>query len=311
MRVLALAGMQEWFSIARIRDAHDLIMCILHFSPLVIVFFHFLVATSLPEDFFLTDDTRQPEMFSLADAELNHVPSDSSDFISDMSLDADNTNLFSTPSENDLGFGNSLASAQWQSSCQADNDLTNGLQGRDTGPSTCGPRKEDAPLDLPLDLFNDPIKFLRGNLPPEESASQDDADMYQMLRDLFGEEKQERDPQVWAGKCVVPFIYNLCCNGPLGESTKALILNIYECHASLGFCDTPFEACCLLFVGGPSSDGMMRISEYIMRQLRTNIFLRIWEVRLALLVMQYNLKIQNNVGFRTKMKQFQHLMSTR
>lgn len=268
------------------QNPHDLIMCILRFSSLIIVF-NLFVATSLPENLLSVDDIAQPDTLNLADANLGYGPSGSSDFILDSSFDAENTDLFNIPSEENLNFGNSLASAQSQSSCQTDNDLIDNLQGRDIGSSICGPRETDTQLNLPLDLFNDPVKFLRGNFPPEKLDSAGEPVAKQILRVLFREEEEE-DQEIWAGKCVIPFIFNLCCGGPLGITVGAIIVNIVDCDGSLGFCDTPFEACCLLFVSGPLFDWLRRISEFTARQLRTDIFLRIRKLELAVLVMQYD-----------------------
>lgn len=231
-----------------IRKADDSIMRILQSSPLLIAGY-ILITTSLPEDLFLVSDTPQPETF---DTSLNSDISDSRDFIFDSGLNADDINLFSIASEDDLTLVDILASTQSQSSCQADNDLINTLQNRDTDTSICGPQKNDAPLNLPLDLFNDPTGFLRENLPPEESDPDREVPTDGLFDRFSGRKKPKKEEvPIFVSKCEYPFI-NVCCNGPLGVVDGDYILNIFDCALGTGFCDREFEACCLLYVSGPS-----------------------------------------------------------
>ena len=227
-------------------------MCILLFSPLVIVL-NVLVATSLPENLFLADDIVQPEPLSLADANLNYDPSDSNNFLLDSSVDADDTNLFSIPAEDNLGLDNTFASAQSQNACQADSKLTNILQGRDTGTSICGPRKNDAPLNLPSDLFNDPTKFLRGNLPSDQSKPALEMPNDNLFRSFIGgDEEESSESELLVGKCIFPFIHNVCCEGPVGKINDGIISQIFNCDVGILVCDAPHEACCLFYVSGSS-----------------------------------------------------------
>ena len=218
---------------------------------LLVIIFNLLVATSLSENLFLADDTALPETWSLADANLNSDLSDSSNFILGSSLDAENTDLFSIPSEDDLGLGNSLASAQAQNSCQADNDLSNGLQGRDTDTSICGPSKNGAQLNLPLDLFNDGVEFLRDNLPPpKQQGSQRQSPEEELFGQLF-DNLHPKDVLDYLKKCKDPFIFPLCCDGSGTEVLGGgIIPEISNCDAGIRHCYKLIEACCMQFVSG-------------------------------------------------------------
>lgn len=226
--------------------------CTLRFSPLVIVL-NALIATSLPQNLFLTDDTLQPELLILTNANLNYDPSDSNDFTLASSLGSDDTDLFSIPSEDGLGLGHPLASTQSQGDCKADSDLTNILQARGTGTSICGPQKNDAPLNLPLNLFNDPTEFLRGNLPPQKSNSQDEIRNDNLYRSFFGADEEVSDEsEMLVGRCIFPFIHNVCCEGPVGSIKDGIISRISNCDVGIALCDSPYEACCFYYVSGAS-----------------------------------------------------------
>lgn len=225
-------------------------MCSLCFLQLVIVF-NLSIATSLSENLFLADDTAQSEMWSLGDANLNSDLSDSSDFISGSSLDGGNTNLFRIPSEDDLGLGNSLASAQSQNSCQAGNGLTSDLQGRDTDTSICGTSQMGIQLNLPLDLFNDGVEFLRGNLPPpKQQGSQRQSPEEELFGQLF-DNLHPKDVLDYLKKCTDPFIFPLCCDGSSRDNLAGTIIaEISNCDAGVVHCFKKIEACCMEFVSG-------------------------------------------------------------
>lgn len=229
---------------------------------------HLLIATSLPENLFLSDDITQPEMFPSVDANLNYDLPDSSNLILGSNFNTDNTDIFSIPPENDLTLDNTLASTQPQTSCQTNNDLTltNGLQARDSeisaDPSTssCGPNQNSAApqqLNLPLDLFDDPINYLlRGNLPPADkpsgSGSQRPPERQSPEEELFGQlfdNLHPKDVLEYLKKCIEPFIFPLCCDAADGfDGGGLLIIEIPNCYVGEMVCRRRIEACCMKFV---------------------------------------------------------------
>lgn len=224
-----------------------------YFSPLVIAL-NLLLATSLPENLFSPDDTlHEPNtLLSFLDEDLDQDLSDSIDYsLLNSGFDASETDPFSTPSDDDLLFANIFASTPSQSSCQADNDLTSKvLQGRDSSSSLpCPEFKKDEPLKLPLDLFNDAEGTLRGIYPnqvPDETPPKPGTYAPSQV-DL------QRLP-MYLGRCINPFIFQVCCDGGLRSSTTGSISEIYSCYWNFVpvSCDKPFQACCTTFVSKPS-----------------------------------------------------------
>lgn len=121
--------------------SRSFIMYILRFSSILVVF-NVLLAASLPDDLFFADDTPELDTLSWTDDDLDLAFSDWSDSSLGLGLDVNENDLFNTPAApDDMFFGDSLASTQPSSPCQADNDLFNVLQGRDTDSSICKPEQ--------------------------------------------------------------------------------------------------------------------------------------------------------------------------
>ena len=281
----------------------------LFFSPLFIAL-NVLLATSLPENLFSFDDTPQePYTLSFLDANLGQDPFDSTDyFLSDSGygasetdsfgsidyspLDAGETDPFSILSDDDLPFADTSAPTPSQNFCQADNDLTNNvLQSRDSSSLSCAPLQPDEPLNLPLDLFQDPAGFLHGIYPDREPDVPLEPGTYSM-----GSVDLSRLPG-FMGRCPTPFIFQVCCDGGLGVLMEGSINQIFNCYwnfLALAY-DKPFEGCCLTFVSQAS-----HWLNHVYGQLKIDRFLRISCERSATLVMRSSL-LHNGVWGRDRL----------
>lgn len=57
------------------------------------------------------------------------------------------------------------------------------------------------------------------------------------------------NPSGWFGRCVSPFINQVCCDGLFGRVGKAIAEEIYNCDLGFVICPRIIEACCLTYVG--------------------------------------------------------------
>lgn len=190
--------------------------------PVIVLFL--ITVTTLPEDLFSNEATTDNTNIII----VNSNPLADND-INPFIFDASDESIFTTNSMSEPILSS-------QSLCQIGNSPL--LQRRDR---LCETAKEgNAPLNLPLDLFNQPEAILRGLNPSGENGHEDDT---------FA---QRRPVNV---RCVFPFKYDVCCDGEAGPLSGALLSFIFNCRVGVLVCLSLFQGCCQDFVSSPTKLG--------------------------------------------------------